>query len=43
MRCLLIRENRLRRAGKRDYRIQGLNRREQDLLGDQHPEFMYIV
>jgi sugar phosphate permease len=43
MRCLLIRENRLRREGKRDYRIQGLNRREQDLLGDQHPEFMYIV
>lgn len=43
MRYLLVHENRLRREGKRDDRIQGLSRREQDLLGDQHPEFMYIV
>jgi sugar phosphate permease len=43
LRCLLARENRLRRDGWRDYKILGLTRREQDLLGDQHPEFMYIL
>ena len=35
------RENRLRAAGKRDHRLEGLSEREQDELGYRHPRFHY--
>jgi len=35
------RENRLRVAGKRDHRLEGLSEREQDELGYRHPRFHY--
>ncbi|KAI1005552.1 hypothetical protein K3495_g2665 [Podosphaera aphanis] len=43
MRWLLKRENRLRRSGKRDHRIIGLNSKALKDLGDAHPGFMYTL
>ncbi|KAL3450561.1 hypothetical protein BJX65DRAFT_294221 [Aspergillus insuetus] len=37
----LVRENRLRMAGKRDYRVTGASRAEVERLGHLHPEFRY--
>ncbi|KAK4097324.1 MFS general substrate transporter [Parathielavia hyrcaniae] len=34
-------ENRLRAAGKRDHRLEGLTEQEQELLGNRHPSFRY--
>lgn len=36
-----VRENKLRAAGGRDYRLDGLNADEISLLGHRHPEFRY--
>lgn len=36
-------ENRLRAAGKRDHRLEGLTEEEQDKLGFKHPSFRYIT
>ncbi|KAK6439190.1 hypothetical protein LTR95_004609 [Oleoguttula sp. CCFEE 5521] len=38
----IMRENRLRAAGKRDHRIEGMSEEDQDELGYLHPEFRYI-
>lgn len=38
-----MRENRLRAAGKRDHRLEGLTEEEQTDLGYKHPEFRYIT
>lgn len=35
------RENRLRAAGKRDHRLEGLSEQQQDELGYRHPRFHY--
>ena len=35
-------ENRARAAGRRDYRLNGLNEAEARKLGDRHPSFRYI-
>lgn len=35
-------ENRLRAAGKRDHRLEGLTEEEASQLGYRHPEFRYI-
>lgn len=34
-------ENRVRAAGKRDYRLEGLTEEEQEQLGNRHPHFRY--
>jgi hypothetical protein len=36
-------ENRVRAAGKRDHRIQGLSHEEQLDLGHKHPDFRYTL
>ncbi|KAL8318492.1 hypothetical protein RB597_005668 [Gaeumannomyces tritici] len=36
-------ENRVRAAGKRDHRLEGLTEEEQDKLGFKHPSFRYIT
>lgn len=36
-------ENRLRAAGKRDYRLEGLTEDEQEKLGFRHPNFRYMT
>ncbi|KXX79233.1 High-affinity nicotinic acid transporter [Madurella mycetomatis] len=36
-----VRENRLRAAGKRDYRLEGLTEEEQGKLGHRHPQYRY--
>ncbi|KAL2106130.1 hypothetical protein VUR80DRAFT_7240 [Thermomyces stellatus] len=38
-----MRENRLRAAGKRDNRLEGLTEEQQADLGYRHPEFRYIT
>ena len=38
-----IRENKLREAGKRDHRLEGLSDDEADHLGYRHPRFRYIT
>lgn len=38
-----LRENRLRKAGKRDHRLQGLNEQEVSELGSRHPKYMYSI
>jgi MFS family permease len=43
MRVLLARENRLRREGKRDHWVQGMDHREAEKLGDKRPDFMYTL
>lgn len=40
---LLRIENRRRRQGERDYRIQGLTPSQIDLLGDERPDFFYTT
>jgi hypothetical protein len=35
-------ENKLRAAGKRDYRLEGRTEEEISQLGYRHPEFRYI-
>ncbi|KAL9049987.1 MAG: hypothetical protein Q9162_006902 [Coniocarpon cinnabarinum] len=40
---LLMRENKLRRAGKRDYRAEGKTEEEIMALGDQRPDFIYTL
>ncbi|KAB5576299.1 major facilitator superfamily domain-containing protein [Coniochaeta sp. 2T2.1] len=43
MQVLLARENKARLAGKRDHRIEGKTAEEIDLLGDQRPDFIYVL
>lgn len=44
LQTILLRiENRKRRRGERDYRIQGLTPSQIDLLGDQRPDFIYTT
>jgi len=43
MTLLLRRENAKRRAGERDYLIQGLSQKEVEALGDMRPDFFYVV
>ena len=40
---LLRIENKKRREGKRDYRVEGKTTREIEALGDDQPDFMYTV
>jgi hypothetical protein len=40
---LLMRENRLRREGKRDVWVEGLSEREAEKLGDRRPDFIYTL
>lgn len=40
---LLRNENRKRRSGERDARIEGLDRHQIELLGDQRPDFIYTT
>ncbi|KAI1400464.1 MFS general substrate transporter [Hypoxylon fuscum] len=43
MTTLLRIENKKRRQGKRDYRIEGKSAKEIEALGDARPDFMYTV
>ncbi|KAI0842784.1 MFS general substrate transporter [Hypoxylon sp. FL0890] len=43
MTTLLRIENRRRRQGKRDYRIEGKSAKEIEALGDDKPDFLYTV
>jgi hypothetical protein len=43
MEVLLMRENKLRREGKRDHWVEGLNEKEAEKLGDRRPDFMYTL
>ncbi|KAK4044349.1 major facilitator superfamily domain-containing protein [Parachaetomium inaequale] len=43
MTFLLRRENGKRRRGERDHWVQGLSEKEVEKLGDQRPDFVYIV
>jgi hypothetical protein len=40
---LLIRENKLRREGKRDHWVEGLSAKEREILGDRRPDFIYTL
>lgn len=40
---LLERENKNRRAGKRDHWIEGKSEKEIEALGDKRPDFMYTT
>jgi hypothetical protein len=40
---LLRRENAKRRAGKRDYWVEGKSEAEIEKLGDKRPDFMYTL
>jgi MFS family permease len=40
---LLIRENKLRREGKRDHWVEGMTEHEKELLGDMRPDFIYTL
>jgi MFS family permease len=40
---LLLRENKQRRAGKRDYWVEGMTRKEAEALGDKRPDFLYTT
>lgn len=40
---LLIRENKLRKEGKRDHWVQGLSKEEIEMLGDWRPDFIYTL
>lgn len=40
---LLRRENALRRAGKRDHWVEGLDEQERLALGDRRPDFLYTL
>jgi DMSO reductase anchor subunit len=43
MRFLLARENKLRREGKRDHWVTGMDGRAREKLGDMRPDFMYTL
>ncbi|KAL2271392.1 hypothetical protein VTJ83DRAFT_763 [Remersonia thermophila] len=43
MTCLLRLENARRRKGERDHRVQGLQEKEVEEMGDQSPRFLYTV
>ncbi|KAG9231111.1 MFS nicotinic acid transporter-like protein [Amylocarpus encephaloides] len=43
MHFLLIRENDARRAGKRDYLVEGKTEAEAEALGDKRPDFIYTT
>jgi hypothetical protein len=36
-------ENKKRRAGKRDYWIQGKDEAEMKMMGDRRPDFLYVT
>lgn len=38
-----VRENRLRKAGKRDHRLEGLSEQEVSELGSRHPRYLYSI
>jgi len=40
---LLMRENKLRKAGKRDHWVEGMTEKEAEGLGDQRPDFLYTL
>jgi hypothetical protein len=40
---LLMRENQLRRKGKRNHRAQGLTEKEAERLGDMKSDFIYTI
>lgn len=40
---LLMRENRLRREGKRNHWVEGLSEKEAEKLGDRRPDFIYTL
>jgi sugar phosphate permease len=43
LRFLLNRENKARKAGKRDVWVQGMSHAEAEKLGDQRPDFFYTL
>jgi hypothetical protein len=43
MHLALRRENRLRRAGKRDHWLEGKNEEELRMMGDVRPDFIYTL
>ena len=43
MTLLLRRENAARIAGKRDHWVQGKTKHEAEKLGDQRPDFLYVI
>ncbi|KAF4627983.1 hypothetical protein G7Y89_g10171 [Cudoniella acicularis] len=43
MHFLLKRENAARLAGKRDYLVEGLSKKEAEALGDNRPDFLYTT
>jgi sugar phosphate permease len=43
LRFLLARENKARRAGKRDYWVEGMDHKEAEKLGDKRPDFFYTL
>jgi len=38
-----LRENRLRKAGKRDHRLEGLTEQEISVMGSRHPKYLYSI
>jgi sugar phosphate permease len=40
---LLVRENKLRREGKRDHWVEGMTAKEAEALGDMRPDFIYTL
>ena len=40
---LLLRENNLRKKGKRDHWVEGLTEKEAESLGDRRPDFLYTL
>ncbi|KAG9248320.1 MFS nicotinic acid transporter-like protein [Calycina marina] len=43
MEILLMRENKLRRNGKRNHWVEGLSGKEAENLGDRRPDFLYTL
>jgi hypothetical protein len=43
MELLLMRENKLRREGKRDHWVEGLTEKEAEKFGDMRPDFLYML
>ena len=40
---LLMRENKLRKEGKRDHWVEGMSEKEAESLGDRRPDFLYTL
>jgi hypothetical protein len=40
---LLIRENKMRREGKRNHWVEGMSEKEAEKLGDRRPDFLYTL